>query len=309
MTQASPMTVEELATRVHKLTVNRASGRPALYQPITLLWAIGRARRSEQRLMTWSDTEQALRDLLERHGMHGERGRPDYPVAALCRAELWEMDDMTGSVPTAHGDTTLRRWFAEHKPTSGLPEHVYILMRDSGFARVAVVNAILESYFQDGDCEELLREVWLSSEELTVELQGARDIVLTAITPQARYARLCQVTERRQTTHQAGRARITDNPVRSAAARRAVLVRCQGRCENPGCTGQPADLTDRGEAILEVDHVHDLAAGGLDHPEHMVALCPNCHAIKTRGRSREALRSVLLQTARDCHAEWMRQLC
>jgi 5-methylcytosine-specific restriction protein A len=33
----------------------------------------------------------------------------------------------------------------------------------------------------------------------------------------------------------------------------------------------------------------------------MIALCPNCHATKTRGRTREELRPVLLQAARNHH--------
>jgi 5-methylcytosine-specific restriction protein A len=33
----------------------------------------------------------------------------------------------------------------------------------------------------------------------------------------------------------------------------------------------------------------------------MIALCPNCHAIKTRGRTRENLRQELLTVARQRH--------
>jgi 5-methylcytosine-specific restriction endonuclease McrA len=94
-------------------------------------------------------------------------------------------------------------------------------------------------------------------------------------------------------------------PVRLADARKAVLLRSGGRCENPDCGGQPSDVTDSGQAILEVDHVVEIAAGGRDNPEQMVALCPNCHAMKTRGRSRESLRSVLMELAAQRHAEWM----
>ncbi|MGA5068215.1 HNH endonuclease [Streptomyces exfoliatus] len=86
-------------------------------------------------------------------------------------------------------------------------------------------------------------------------------------------------------------------------AREAVLVRSGGHCENPGCAGQPSDVTDSGQPILEVDHIVELAAGGRDHPEQMVALCPNCHAVKTRGRSRESLRSVLLDVAARRHKD------
>lgn len=62
-------------------------------------------------------------------------------------------------------------------------------------------------------------------------------------------------------------------------------------------------MTDRGAPILEVDHVRDLAAGGPDKPAVMIALCPNCHAVKTRGRSRGQLRGELLAVAERLHRE------
>ena len=74
---------------------------------------------------------------------------------------------------------------------------------------------------------------------------------------------------------------------RSEYARQATLWRAQDRCENPECGGMPIDRTPSGSAILEVDHIKELSAGGDDHPSNMIALCPNCHAMKTRGsRSR-----------------------
>ncbi|MEU5062219.1 MULTISPECIES: HNH endonuclease signature motif containing protein [unclassified Streptomyces] len=95
---------------------------------------------------------------------------------------------------------------------------------------------------------------------------------------------------------------------RSLRARTAVILRSDGRCENPGCASPLfREVTATGEAILEVDHVQDLALGGADHPLNMVALCPNCHAVKTRGRNAEALREALTKVARDRHSEaWQR---
>lgn len=122
--------------------------------------------------------------------------------------------------------------------------------------------------------------------------------------PAARYEyeRWCRLVERREAEDQGRRVtRTVRNPVRSAFARRAVLSRSKGRCENPNCTGQPADITDARQPILEVDHVLDLALGGRDHPSQMVALCPNCHAVKTRGRTRETLRDILLKVAMERH--------
>lgn len=119
----SGIAVDELVRRVANLKVNRAtaSGRPALYQPITLLWAIGEARRGEARITTWADTDRSLRTVLERHSMHGERPRPDYPVAALTHAGLWELHGHSGLVPAAHGDAGLRRWFEANQPSGACP--------------------------------------------------------------------------------------------------------------------------------------------------------------------------------------------
>jgi 5-methylcytosine-specific restriction protein A len=98
---------------------------------------------------------------------------------------------------------------------------------------------------------------------------------------------------------------VRANYARSAAARRAVLIRSGGRCESPRCTGMPADLTRRGEPILDVDHIQDLAKGGEDHPRNMVALCPNCHACKTRGHNAAQWRRDLLRVARSAHTRAM----
>ncbi|MEV0066116.1 HNH endonuclease signature motif containing protein [Amycolatopsis sp. NPDC050768] len=88
---------------------------------------------------------------------------------------------------------------------------------------------------------------------------------------------------------------------RNRKARDAVLLRAANKCENDRCTGMPSDTTADGSAILEVDHVDDLALGGPDHPSGMIALCPNCHAAKTRGRRRATLTRHLRVRAAALH--------
>jgi hypothetical protein len=44
-----------------------------------------------------------------------------------------------------------------------------------------------------------------------------------------------------------------------------------------------------------------LELGGGDNPAQMIALCPNCHQVKTRGSTREQLRGVLFATAKLRH--------
>jgi len=86
--------------------------------------------------------------------------------------------------------------------------------------------------------------------------------------------------------------------VRSRSVRAAVLERCGGFCENPDCPNPGFQaFTAAGDPILQVDHIQDLAADGADHVDNMIALCPNCHAVKTLGRDREQLRDVLVKAA------------
>ncbi|POX55856.1 hypothetical protein C3489_08340 [Streptomyces sp. Ru71] len=91
--------------------------------------------------------------------------------------------------------------------------------------------------------------------------------------------------------------------VRSMSVRKAVLWRSKGHCENPVCRNnkEPVGWTDSGDPILEVDHVVEHAAGGRDHGENMIALCPNCHALKTRGQKRAELTRSLVSVAADLH--------
>ncbi|QKW08825.1 HNH endonuclease [Streptomyces sp. NA04227] len=305
-------TVDGLVERVRVLAPDRASSEPRLYQPITLLWAAARAMRGEQRLLSWEETYEALTDLLRRHGLRGERPRPDYPVLALYQAGLWTLEGHSGVVPVAHGDAKLRRWFEEHQPTGGLPTAAYELLRVSGLARASLIDTLTDRFFTGLDESWLLRELRLDLETVVEDaedayekqqLGGQDDPVVTA----AQYLRWCQLAENREAADGSGRREERRNsPLRLPAARRAVLWRSGDHCENPRCTGEPQDRTDRGLPILDVDHIEDLAQGGRDHPSQMIALCPNCHATKTRGRSRHELKELLLRVAAERHQRLQR---
>ncbi|MFF1927301.1 HNH endonuclease [Streptomyces sp. NPDC058228] len=99
---------------------------------------------------------------------------------------------------------------------------------------------------------------------------------------------------------------LADRFVRDPSARAAVIRRCKNSCESPECAGHPKERTTAGMPILQVDHVRDLAKGGPDVPWNMIALCPNCHALKTYGVNSDKLRRLLAATARRLHAETLR---
>jgi 5-methylcytosine-specific restriction endonuclease McrA len=150
-------------------------------------------------------------------------------------------------------------------------------------------TGLAEGRSRHRQCEDSSRLMETSAPAAPVRPPATAD-VRTSQDRQAmtQYRKLVESVERHEEATYGRRAAQTSNrPVRLADARKAVLLRCRGRCKNPTCGGQPTDVTDDGQPILEVDHVVEITAGGRDHPVQMVALCPNCHAMKGRGRNRE----------------------
>jgi 5-methylcytosine-specific restriction protein A len=292
------LTADRLVRLLSKLQVYRRDGLPALYQPITLLWAFGRAVDDEPRLASWVETRRQVSDLFDRYGRPWEGDRVYYPIAALHGAGLWELDAVPGAVPSAHGSSIPQHWFDEHQPRGGLAEPVHNLVRDSPEARSAAVRVLVDTYFLEAGATELLAELGLLAPTATSPAEASFAALSSA------YKHLCARADVFWQNRDTARAeRTTSDLIRSRDARRAVLLRSGGRCENPRCAGDVQDRTVRGEPILEIDHVHDLALGGSDHPAQMIALCPNCHAVKTRGHTRDELRPVLLEAARKKHDE------
>ncbi|MBT2679271.1 HNH endonuclease [Bacillus sp. ISL-35] len=62
---------------------------------------------------------------------------------------------------------------------------------------------------------------------------------------------------------------------RSAAIKKYALVRANGICE--ACNTEAPFYTIKGKPYLEVHHLYRLSDGGMDHPENVAAVCPNCH--------------------------------
>jgi 5-methylcytosine-specific restriction enzyme A len=200
----------------------------------------------------------------------------------------------TSTARTPDSSAIPQRWFEEHQPRNGLVASVYTLVRDSPEARAAAVRALVEKYFVAAPHAALLSELGLSASPAEMAFSDRA----------AEYRRLCERADVFWTGREDARAsRTSADPIRSRAARQAVILRSRGRCENPGCTGDIQDVTDRGEPLLEVDHIQDIAKGGPDNPIQMIALCLNCHTIKTHGRTREQLRQKLLVVAECLHQE------
>jgi hypothetical protein len=136
-------------------------------------------------------------------------------------------------------------------------------------------------------------------ETTLTDLHGLFSEQSEGATRQAEYRRQCRGLLQWQAPSTVMKTVLTS--IRSARARNAVLYRDEYTCRNPRCTGQPDDVNDQGKPLVHVDHILELGDSGPDDPRNMITLCPNCHAIKTLGRSRNQLGAELSQIARQRH--------
>lgn len=84
--------------------------------------------------------------------------------------------------------------------------------------------------------------------------------------------------------------RVVSVRQRSSAIKDYALTRANGRCE--GCQNFAPFETKRGP-FLEVHHVDRLADDGPDHPNRVIALCPNCHRAAHYAKNAQSFNQAL----------------
>lgn len=84
---------------------------------------------------------------------------------------------------------------------------------------------------------------------------------------------------------------------RSEVVRQFALREADGECG--GC-GDPAPFVDEdGEPFLEVHHLYRRSDGGLDDPDNVIALCPNCHRRVHYGNDGAEFNEELIEKVRQ----------
>lgn len=85
------VTTEEVLDAVRTLRVQEgADGRAKRHQPLTLLWAIGRARQGAGRLAGWPVARAKIDELIREFGHATDRSNAYLPFLALAGTDLWE---------------------------------------------------------------------------------------------------------------------------------------------------------------------------------------------------------------------------
>lgn len=81
---------------------------------------------------------------------------------------------------------------------------------------------------------------------------------------------------------------------RSEVVKEYALRAADGVCQ--GCKNDAPFKNKDGEPFLEVHHLHRRSDGGVDHPDNVIALCPNCHRRVHYGQDGDEYNRELIQT-------------
>ncbi len=145
--------------KIRTLETAASDGRPKRHQPLTLLWALGRAAQRAERLVSWDITRAEIGALIKEFGLQADRPTPEYPVLKLTHFGLWTMPDHP-EPPRPSGSPPLA-WMSRNQPISGLREWVYDLVAEDQAVRSQASAYLLDTYFPDVDQNALLISVGL----------------------------------------------------------------------------------------------------------------------------------------------------
>jgi hypothetical protein len=124
-----------------------AEKRAKRHQPLTLLWAIGEARRHAARLTGWPVARERIGALIQEFGA-ANKDHAYLPFLALAGTDLWEL---TAIPPRGLQSSARRRWLNNQNPPvrGGLTAPVYDLFAESADAATETALFLLDTYFDD----------------------------------------------------------------------------------------------------------------------------------------------------------------
>ncbi|MEV0584003.1 HNH endonuclease [Nonomuraea sp. NPDC050310] len=248
-------TIENLLLKINSVRTDRSklTDQPRRHQPLTLLWALGRAAQGQPRLETWARTSAEISALIEKFGHADDRPNPEFPVLKLFHDGLWQLDE--SDVPAA-STSTAQRWMRDHAPIGGLRPWVHTIVTQHADVRAQLVLCLLEKYFQGADYDSLLTAVGLlSTSDAEVSLaNGSR-------TPH----------RRQSTTMRVIRDSVLAQQIKDLHGHHCQICGVRLRLPN----GSYAE----GAHIRPVGQPHN----GPDEPGNILCLCPNDHVLFDRG--------------------------
>lgn len=174
------MEKEEIKRRFQKLNVAKKGDKRAVHKPMVLLYAIGKLLQGKDRLISYADAEEVLKNLLKEFGPWKARHlRPQYPFWRLknVRKEkdrIWEIPnaDRIGEYPNkdkSSGDAIIDE-LRQHGKGGILQPIASQLQNDSKLVS-EIVYDLLDSHFTFSYHEDILQRTGI---ELHIQIRHLR---------------------------------------------------------------------------------------------------------------------------------------
>ena len=148
------MTRERLLDLFKNLQVWKRHGVRAPHKPLLLLLALGRVLNNKDRLVSYSEIEVPMKELLRRFGPPRGSFRPEYPFSRLPRDQLWDIPGSENLFRIPGREYRVRD-LKERDVKGGFPVWVYdFLRRHSDIARDAA-QGLLDAHFPESLHDEI----------------------------------------------------------------------------------------------------------------------------------------------------------
>lgn len=251
--------VDDLLQRIDSLRTAPSSTVPGArkrHQPLTLLWAIGRAVQGKERLVPWKPAYREVGRLIEDFGLDGDRPNVEFPVLQLHHDGLWDLPGHTDPPIRGH---QAQQWMRRHRPDGGLQPWVYDIVIHRADVRAQIVLKLLDTYFEGIDQNALLTRVGLGLD--TTETGDEAVLPEGTPTPERREVTRSQVA---RDSPLALQIKLLYGHHCQICATRLVLPR--------GCYAEGAHIRPLGRP-------HN----GPDESGNLLCLCPNHHVLFDHG--------------------------
>ncbi|GIH71283.1 HNH endonuclease [Sphaerimonospora thailandensis] len=233
---------------------SQKTGTDKRHQPLTLVWALGRAAQGEDRLTSWATARQEISGLIRDFGLVDDGPNPEFPILKLTSFGLWDLPGHSNP-PPAHGSRATS-WMRENQPDSGPIKWVHDIVTNHEDVRAQTAIMLLNKYFKDIDHNALLDRVGLAATDAPLP-EGTR------------------VPARRETT--------TSRVVRDSPLARLIKSMHGHRCQICGDRLQlPNGFYAEGAHIRPLGDPHN----GPDTPGNLLCLCPDHHVLFDGGAIR-----------------------
>jgi putative restriction endonuclease len=179
-----PVPEETIRERVADLTVWKRGGERAPHKPLLLLYALGRCRRGEQRLVSYEEAHGKLNELLEEFGPPRKTHHPEYPFWRLENDGLWELAGPEADRVRERDTDPSSRYLAEHDIRGGFPPDIQATLASDPELIGELARDLLEDNFPRSIHEDVLAAIGLELKARTAARRSRdpnfRDIVLRA---------------------------------------------------------------------------------------------------------------------------------